>query len=354
MSEGIAAISRPEGSVAIAEAPLDGGEWGAYAAAHPEATLFHQAPWLQVVQETLGYRSISLLARRGERITGFLPLFLVPTLPWGRSAISSPLGVYGGAIADDTESAEALLARAAAVAAEKGARYLELRHERPIDGLPTRDLYVTFRRPIYPDAEQNMAAIPRNQRRSIRVAQKHGLTARVARDELLDGFFRVYSESVRNLGTPVFPRALFARLLEKFREHCVILGVYRENVLLSAVLTFYYRDQVMPYYGGAVREGIRYASNDFMYWSLLCHAMERGSKVFDFGRSKRGSGSYDFKRHWGFEPTPLAYQYRLLRQKTLPDLSPKNPKFSLAIRVWRRLPLKLTQWAGPHLVRYFP
>jgi len=349
-----AAASPAAASVTIAEAPLDGRGWDAYAASHPAATLFHQPAWLSAVQETFRYRSLSLLARRGDRTVGFLPVFLVPTLPWGSAAVSTPLGVYGGIIADDAETEHALLARAADLAAERGARYLELRNERPVEGLPARDLYVTFRKPILPDAEQNMAAVPRNQRRSIRIAQKHGLTTRVGGLEMLDGFFRVYSESVRNLGPPVFPRALFARLMERFGENCVILGVYHEDTLVSAVLTFYYRDQVMPYYGGAVREGIRYATNDFMYWSLLCHAMERGLKVFDFGRSKRGSGSYDFKRHWGFEPTQLSYQYRLIRQKSLPDLSPKNPKFSLAIRVWQRLPLRLTQWAGPHLVRYFP
>lgn len=354
MSGGTAAAPAVAAPATIVEAPIDGRGWNAYAASHPDATLFHQPEWLQSIQETLGYRSISLAARRGDRTVGFLPLFLVPTLPWGKAAVSTPLGVYGGAIADDPATEEALLARAAELSTERGARYLELRNQRAIEGLPLRDLYVTFRREIHPDAEQNMAAIPRNQRRSIRVAQKHGLTARVGREDLLDGFYRVYSESVRNLGSPVFPRALFARLLNRLGENCVILGIYREDTLLSAVLTFYYRDQILPYYGGAIREGIRYATNDFMYWSLFLHGMERGLKVFDFGRSKVGSGSYDFKRHWGFEPTPLAYQYRLIRQTSLPDMSPKNPKFSLAIRMWQRLPLRLTQWVGPHLVRYFP
>ena len=354
MGRGTAEAPAVAASATILEAPLDGRGWDAYAAAHPEATLFHQPAWLQTIQETFGYRSISLAARSEDRTVGFLPVFLVPTLPWGKAAVSTPLGVYGGAIADDPAIEQALLARAAEVAKERGARYLELRNQRAVEGMPSRDLYVTFRRHIHSDAEQNMAAIPRNQRRSIRVAQKHGLTARVGREELLEGFFRVYSESVRNLGTPVFPRTLFRRLLERLGENCVILGVYRDDTLLSAVLTFTYRDQVMPYYGGAIREGIRYATNDFMYWSLLVYAMERGLKVFDFGRSKRGSGSFDFKRHWGFEPAPLAYQYRLLRQKALPDMSPKNPKFSLAIRMWRRLPLGFTQWMGPHLVRYFP
>jgi hypothetical protein len=110
----------------------------------------------------------------------------------------------------------------------------------------------------------------------------------------------------------------------------------------------------MPYYGGALREALPYAVNDFMYWSLLCYGAEQGYRCFDFGRSKQGTGPYDFKRHWGFEPTPLAYQYHLVRQKTLPDQNPLNPKFSLAIQTWRHLPLWLTQQLGPRLVRFFP
>ena len=341
-------------SVAIEEAPLDGAGWADYAAEHPAATLFHQPAWLQVVSRTFGYQHGSLLARRDGRVAGLLPLFAVPMLPWGRSLISTPQAVYGGPIADDDEIRSALVDHATRMADRRGAAFLELRNESPVPGLADKDLYVTFRRPILPDADQNMAAIPRNQRRSIRVAQKHGLTARVGRVDLLDGFYHVYSESVRNLGTPVFPRALFANLLDRLGNDAFILGVYRGDELLSAVLTFLYRDQILPYYGGATRNGIRYATNDFMYWSLLLNGMERGSTVFDFGRSKVDSGSYHFKRHWGFEPTPLAYQYHLPRGKSLPDLSPRNPKFSIAIRVWRRLPLRLTQWVGPHLVRYFP
>jgi len=341
-------------SVAIAEAPLDGTGWAEYAAAHPAATFFHQPGWLEVVRRTFGYKHASIVARRGGRVVGFLPLFLVPTLPWGRSLISTPQAVYGGPIADDDEARSALVDHASRLADGRGASFLELRNETPIPGLAGKDLYVTFRRPILPDADQNMAAIPRNQRRSIRVAQKHGLTARVGHVDLLDGFYHVYSESVRNLGTPVFPRALFANMLERFGEDAFILGIYKGDLLLSAVLTFRWRDQILPYYGGATREGIQFATNDFMYWSLLLNGMERGLQVFDFGRSKVDSGSYHFKRHWGFDPTPLAYQYHLPRGKALPDLSPRNPKFSVAIKLWRKLPLRLTQWVGPHLVRYFP
>ena len=328
--------------------------WDRYVEANPASTLFHGRAWQRVLERSFPYRPCHRVALRGETVVGVLPLYRVPGLPRGHSLVSTPLAVYGGVCADDDEAARALLEDAEALARRQGSRYVELRHERAIGALPTKDLYVTFRRPILPDREGNLALVPRNQRRSIRVAEKHGLTARVGGEDLLAGFYDVYSESVRNLGSPVFPRALFASLLEEYGTRCRILAVFHEGRMVSGVLTLFHRDQVMPYYGGSTREGIQVAANDFMYWSLLCHGAEEGYRVFDFGRSKRDTGAYHFKRHWGFEPTPLAYQYQLVGQRELPNLSPANPKFDLAIRVWRRLPLKLTQWLGPRLVRYFP
>jgi FemAB-related protein (PEP-CTERM system-associated) len=223
-----------------------------------------------------------------------------------------------------------------------------------VPDLPVKDLYVTFRRPIHETDDENMAAIPRNQRRSIRVAMKHGLTSRVGERDLLPEFYDVYSQSVRNLGTPVFPRRLFENLLDELRPHAKILGVFHGGGMVAGVLTFFFRDQVLPYYGGAVRRAFPLAASDFMYWSLMRHGRESGYKVFDFGRSKVDSGSYHFKRHWGFEPAPLAYQYCLIGQHALPDLTPRNPAFAWPIRLWRKMPLRLTQWIGPKLVRFLP
>lgn len=331
-----------------------GAEWDAFADGHPEATLFHRAAWQRAVRRTFGYEPRHVVVRRGGRVAGILPLFVVPTLPWGRALVSAPQAVYGGPIADGSDSLDALVRGAREMAERLGARYVEFRNSTPLPDLPGKDLYVTFRKPILPTADENMAAIPRNQRRSIRIAMKNELAWEVGREELLNPFFDLYSQSVRNLGTPVFPRRLFQNLLEAFGTDCRILVVRREGRPAAAVMTFFYRDEVLPYYGGARREDFRFAVNDFMYWSLLCYGMEQGYKVFDFGRSKRESGSYDFKRHWGFEPTPLHYQYQLVRQRSLPDLSPRNRHFSFAIEMWKRTPLWLSRRIGPALVRYFP
>ncbi len=234
-------------------------------------------------------------------------------------------------------------------------RFLELRHETPFGDLPVKDLYVTFRRPIFPDEEKNLAAIPRKQRRMVRQGDKHGLTARVGGEELLKGFYAVYSHSVRNLGTPVYPFQLFERLLKELGPNgCRILAVFHRSEMVAGVMTFFFRDQVMPYYGGALQSAFAYAANDFMYWKLMCFGAEQGYKVFDFGRSKKGAGSYDFKRHWGFEPVPLSYEYYLVKQEELPNANPLNPKFALAISMWKKMPLPLSQWLGPKVVRFFP
>jgi FemAB-related protein (PEP-CTERM system-associated) len=320
----------------------------------PDATFFHRAGWQRAVERTFGYRSRCLTARRGDRVVGVLPLFQVPTLPWGRALVSAPQAVYGGPAAEDPDGREALVRHARLLGERLGARYVEYRNRTPLEGLPGKDLYVTFRRPILATSDENMAAIPRNQRRSIRIGLKSGLTSEVGREDLLDPFYTLYSHSVRNLGTPVFPRSLFENLLLEFETECRILVVRHETRPVAAVLTFFDRGEVLPYYGGALRDAFRLGVNDFMYWSLLCYGMENGYKIFDFGRSKRGSGSFDFKRHWGFEPTPLHYQYELLRQRALPDLSPRNPKFSIAIEMWKRMPLWLSRRLGPAIVRYFP
>jgi FemAB-related protein (PEP-CTERM system-associated) len=338
---------------AVDPGPTVPREWDEFVDGHPDGTFFHRSGWLRVLGSTFPYRPASVMALEGDRVRAVLPLFRVPHLTRGHSLVSTPFGVYGGVLGDP-EASDFLLAHAREQGERLGARYVELRHERAIGELPVKELYVTFRRPIHPTDEENMAAIPRNQRRSIRVALKHGLESRMGDLDLLPDFYDVYSQSVRNLGTPVFPRRLFESLLRDVEPRPKILGVFHQGSMVAGVLTFFYRDQVLPYYGGAVRRAFPLAANDYMYWTLMQYGREHGYRVFDFGRSKVDSGSYHFKRHWGFEPSPLAYQYCLLRQKALPDLTPRNPAFAWPIRVWRRMPLRLTQWIGPKLVRYFP
>jgi FemAB-related protein (PEP-CTERM system-associated) len=219
--------------------------------------------------------------------------------------------------------------------------------------LPTKSRYVTFRRPISPVEEENLAAIPRKQRRMTRQGARFGLEPRWGREHL-DAFWRVYAASVHQLGSPVFPRRLFGALAEEFGKDCELLTIWKDGRMVAGVLSLFHEGQVLPYYGGALREASGWAASDFMYWELMCHAARSGCRVFDFGRSREGTGSYHFKRHWGFVPEPLPYQYLLMDGGAMPDLSPANPKMHLAVATWKRLPLPLTRAVGPFLTRYLP
>ena len=214
---------------------------------------------------------------------------------------------------------------------------------------PTKQLYVTFRKTIDPDPEQNLLAIPRKQRAMVRKGIKAGLESTC--DASVDRFYTAYSESVRSLGTPVFSRSYFEILREVFRDQIDILTVTHQGELVSSVLSFYFRDEVLPYYGGGTPRARQLKGNDFMYWELMRRSCERGVRVFDYGRSKQGTGSYSFKKNWGFEPAPLYYEYHLVKARQMPDVSPMNPKYRLFINAWKRLPLSVTRLVGPLIAR---
>ncbi len=328
--------------------------WESYVDSHPGASLFHGLTWQRSLERTFpSYRPCHRIAWRGDSVCGVLPLYRVPALPLGCALISTPLGVYGGVCADDEEVARALLEDATSYARRIGARYVELRQERPVGSLPTKDLYVTFLRAIHPDPEKNAVGIPGQKRRGIRMAESHGLTVRVGGAELLAGFYDVYTRNMRSLGSPAFPRRLFETLLEEYGTKIRIFGVFQGDTMTSAAFAFFYRDRVMPYYCASTRAGMAVNTNECMYWNIMIHAAQLGFKVIDFGRSKKDSGSYHFKRRWGITPTPLPYQYQLVAQQEMPNLSPTNPKFAMVIWAWQRTPLPLTRWLGPKLSRFF-
>lgn len=328
--------------------------WESFARAHPGATPFHALGWKRAVERAFGHRPAYLVALQGDRVRGILPAFVSPTLRLRRALVSTSFAVYGGICADDPEAARALLAAAERLGAERRVEYVELRNLEPLEGLPTKDLYATFWLELPDDPERLLASIPRKRRRMIRQGLKQGFRVLVGRDpEHVRAFHRVYAHSVRNLGSPVYPLRFFLELLGEFPQ-LQLLSVWDGDRMVAGVLTFFHRDRVLPYFGGALRPYFRRAVNDLMYWELMRYACEHGYRWFDFGRSKRGTGAFEFKRLWGIAPRPLFYQYVLLRARCIPDLSPLNPRFSPFIALWRRLPLPLARLLGPPLTRFLP
>jgi len=326
--------------------------WDAFVAQCPNATFFHRAGWERITREVFGHDTHFLWAEQGGALVGVLPLAHVNSRLFGNALTSLPFAVYGGVASASPEAAAALEAEADRLAQRLGVAHLELRHiERRHADWPLQDLYVTFRKPILPKEEDNMLAIPRKQRAMVRKGIKNGLSSHIDPD--VDRFFALYADNVHRHGTPALSRRYFQALAEVFGPDVEVLTVCSpDSKPLSSVLSFYWRDEVLPYYAGddwAAREA---AANDFKYWELMRRAYERGLQVFDYGRSKVGTGPYAFKKNWGFEPTPLHYEYRLYQRDSVPQNNPSNAKYRLMIEAWKRLPLPVANWLGPHIVRH--
>jgi FemAB-related protein (PEP-CTERM system-associated) len=279
---------------------------------------------------------------------------LVRNRLFGDCLVSLPLAVYGGICADDEASYFSLLKAGSDLASRLGVRYLEMRNltEPFPTALPGKDLYVTFTQDLSAGPEKLLQGLPRDTRYAVRKSLKAGLDW--TEDLSMDEFYEIYARSVHRLGTPVFSKELFARLREEFPKQCRLFGVRKGKSAIAGVLCLYYKDRVMPYYGGSLPEFYKDSPNNFMYWSLICQSHREGFRQFDFGRSKRGTGSFSFKSAWSMQVTELPYRYQLVRAKEVPQLSPVDQKFRMPVALWKQMPFAWTKILGPRLIRWIP
>ncbi|MCB1671172.1 MAG: FemAB family PEP-CTERM system-associated protein [Gammaproteobacteria bacterium] len=337
-------------------AETDQAAWDAYVEQHPQATFCHRFGWRRVLQDAFGHDGRFLLAEEADapepgRIVGILPLALVRSRLFGTKLASLPFCVYGGILADGDDAEAALREAACKLAEQLNVEALELRNTLPSNsGWPVKDLYYTFRKEISADHEANMKAIPNKQRAMVRKGIANDLSSE--EDAGCERFYRVYSESVRNLGTPVFKRRYLEILRDEFGQDCRVLMIRHGNQDVAGVMSFYFRHEVLPYYGGSVaRARSIKGCNDFMYWELMRRSAEEGLTGFDFGRSKLDTGPFKFKKNWGFKPQPLPYEYYLVHTDEMPDVNPNNPRYRRLVDTWKRLPLPLANLLGPPLAR---
>ncbi|WP_246840575.1 FemAB family XrtA/PEP-CTERM system-associated protein [Lacimicrobium sp. SS2-24] len=327
-------------------------KWDEFVASCDKATFFHLSGWLQINQQVMGHKGHYLYATQADKIVGVLPLVEQKSRLFGHALISTPFCVYGGVAADSIDVQRQLEDAAIELAHQLQVDYLELRNVQASEHpkLTEKCAHSYFAWPLAEDPDAILAGVKKKQRAVIRHSLKNELSFRVDKDT--DTAYDIYSESVRNLGTPVFPKNYFEALQQVFPEQCNVLTVEHDGKPVSSVLNFYFRDQVLPYYGGGTPAARDLKSNDFMYYQLMCDARAKGFTHYDFGRSKDDSGAYKYKKHWGMEPVPLHYQFHLVKAPELPNLSPNNPKYQLFIKLWQKLPLWLSRTIGPFLSRY--
>jgi FemAB-related protein (PEP-CTERM system-associated) len=329
----------------------DAARWEAFVAACPQASFFHRIGWREVISRAFGHRTRYLVAERAAKMVGILPLAEVKSFLFGHALVSLPFCAVAGVAADDPEAGTALQRAAQALGERIGVQHLELRNPVPREpAWPRQDLYASFRKRLLPEVDANLLAIPRKQRAMIRKGIKNALTSE--QDPGVERFFALYADNVHRHGTPPLAKHYFEALRRTFGSDAEVLTVLdAKGKPVSSVLSFYFKDEVLPYYAGDCLEARDLAANDFKYWELMRRACERGVRLFDFGRSKQGTGPFDFKKNWGFEPAPLAYEYCLYRRASIPENNPLNPKYRALIALWRRLPISLANLIGPHLVK---
>jgi FemAB-related protein (PEP-CTERM system-associated) len=321
----------------------------------PEATFFHRSGWKTVIESVYHQDCPYIYAERQGRIVGVFPLVHIKSRLFGNRLISTAFTIGGGAAAMDAEAHVALEAEALRLMETLGVDSLEVRRPPRLHsggGWISKDgIYANFSRPIAATEEECLKQIPRKQRAVVRKA----IDAKVLTDELdtePSRFFPLYAFSMRNMGTPVFGKSFFAAVMREFAGNCDCLTVSHQGTAISSVLNFYFRDSVMPYYTGCLPLARDLGANDFMYWRLMRRACDHGLTVFDFGRSKLGTGPFSFKKNWGFEPQPIIHQFMVKGGAPFADINPLNPKYRLFIAAWKRLPLGLANILGPMVVRH--
>jgi FemAB-related protein (PEP-CTERM system-associated) len=331
----------------------DGAAIDAFVAAHPQAQLFHRPQWSRAVEKGCGATAHYLVAENGA-LRGLLPLSEVRSPLFGNSMVSAGFGVGGGIVAEDAEIAQALADAAWALAEEKGCTGLELRGGAVPEG-PWQlndTVYANFSADLPQGDEAILLSIKKRQRAEVRRAQTFDLTfTEGTAPAELDAHFRAYGASVRNLGTPVFPRRLFEAMADEFGDDAHILTAWKDGKPLSSVFSFFFKGSAMPFWGGGTAEARQWRANEATYYELMCRAARRGCTRFDFGRSKVGTGPYAFKKNWGFEPEPLVYATRTADGAAQRQINPTSPKYRLQVAAWKRMPLWLANVLGPPIAK---
>jgi FemAB-related protein (PEP-CTERM system-associated) len=330
-------------------------EWNAFIERHPDATPDHQWQWRQVFENVFSQKCAYLAARRGDEVIGVLPLVLFRSMLFGRFAVSVPYLNYGGLLATDAQAVGPLVARATEIAKEFGASHIELRHQRrELSAHPSREHKVRMTLGLPATSAELWSRLDRKVRNQIRKAQKESLTTLSGGSELVDEFYGVFAENMRDLGTPVYSIELFRETTRVFSDRCRIHVVRRGDQCLAASVTVRFRDLVIVPWASSTRQYRHLCPNMLLYWSMLERSIETGAASFDFGRSTRGAGTHLFKAQWGASETVLHWEYVLINRESAPDQGTGNRKLAAATKAWKRLPLGVANRLGPWIVGNIP
>jgi len=321
----------------------------------PGASNYHQIGWKSVIEDSFGHHTRYLMALNGEEVVGVCPLVIVDSFLFGKYMVSQPFVNYGGICALNDDARQILLNKAIEIAKLEGAKHIKLRATTELEfGLPAKTGKVSMLLDLPADPEQLWKGFKPKLRSQIRRPQKEGMETVIGGMEELDGFYEVFSENMRDLGTPVYSKSFFRNILHTFNDSSAICSVsYKKKPVAAAFLTGYKGILEIPW-ASSLRDYNRMSPNMLLYWKVLEYACNNGYQKFDFGRSTPDSGTFHFKKQWGAAPVQHHWYYWLPEGEVLPELNPQNPKYALAINAWRKLPLWFTRMLGPYIVKGLP
>jgi|WetSurMetagenome_2_1015567.scaffolds.fasta_scaffold06156_4 serine/alanine adding enzyme len=338
----------PGCSVTVSQQPPP---WSAYLSGHPEATALHDPCWGRIMQKAYGNAPFYLTAHSGGNVVGTLQLVSQRSRIFGSHLCSLPYFDAAGILADNPAAHEALLGEARRLLSDSGSLWVELRQLTPIPTvLPGRTDKVTMWLSLPGGAEDLWKMLRTKIRTKVRRAQKETLTLDQGGGELLDDFHAVYVRAMRNLGSPPHSTRFFQLIVDELAGAVRIFVVRSPDGPVAASFVLIDRQGFHVPWSGSNHDAAGGMANRFMYWSMLASASDGGSPRFDFGRSTRGSSTYDFKKDWGAEEVPLSWQYLLPPGGAAPDLRPDSPKYRLATALWRRLPVTFVKFMGPRII----
>jgi FemAB-related protein (PEP-CTERM system-associated) len=335
---------------------LDLKSWESFAETAPNASLYHLYGWKDVIERTFGHPTFYLAAvGTGRRVAGVLPLVQLKSRLFGNLLVSLPYFNYGGICADSDEVRDTLFQEAIGLARQEGASSIELRHEDAWRReLPTKTHKVSMRLELPASTEDLWKALGAKLRNQVQKPRREGAKTAFGREEELDSFYEVFAANMRDLGTPVYPKEFFRNILRQFPERTWIGTVYLGDTPVASGFLAGFRDRLEIPWASSLRAFNSLSPNMLLYWSCLEFAIEHSYTSFDFGRSTPGESTYRFKEQWGARPHPLFWHYWIPNGAQIPEVNPKNPKYRAAIAAWQRMPLPLTRWLGPHIVKYIP
>jgi serine/alanine adding enzyme len=334
----------------------EGIAWDRYVLNHAMASGYQLMGWRRVVEKAFGHRTFYLMVRDEHgQVRGVLPLVFVSSRLFGRFLVSMPFVNYGGVLTDGFDAQRALLEAAASRGTSLGATHIELRHERLLDlDWTSKQHKISMRLDLPREPEALWRRFPSKLRSQIRRALKEQLTVRIDGIEILDDFYRVFARNMRDLGTPVYGRRFFEAILEEFPKDARVCAVYLGRQPVAAGFLYGFKNTLEIPWASSDRRYNRLSANMLLYNAALEYACREGFATFDFGRSTPGGGTHRFKEQWGAHPVPLHWYHWSCDGRPVPDVSPENSKYALAVKMWKKLPLPLSRLIGPSIVRKIP